>query len=117
MNFLIFNNKATKDQFCSIEDNLFKTINKHAREWDTYFFTSSQAAVNRFLDFSTEDGHESTAIKLENPRQFFVVTEYDYPHSYIGASGYMFSPSGTSNLGNGYRYTQLSDAIYCYEKE
>src|SRR5690348_3068586 len=87
----IFNNNVTnnltKDPFCSIEDNLYKVINSHAIEWEAYFFTSPQANANRFLYSSTEDGQKITVIKLDNPHAFFVVTDYDYPHSYIGAKG------------------------------
>ena len=114
---LIFNNKTTQSQFCSTEDNLYKTINSHAAEWDRYFFTSPQAFMNRFLDFSTEDGQKFTAIKFNNPHQFFVVTNYDYPHSYIGAKGYMFSPSGISNLWDEYKYTPIGTSVYCYQKQ
>ncbi|MBI1280898.1 MAG: hypothetical protein GC179_22430 [Anaerolineaceae bacterium] len=114
---LFLNKKPIKVSFCNIEDSLYKTINAHATEWNDYFFTSSQANMNRFLYFSTEDGEKYTAIKLENPRQFFVVTEYDYPHSYFGASGYIVAPHGIPNSRNEYKYTQLGDVIYCYEKQ
>ncbi len=103
--------------FCTSEDDLYKTISAHAIEWDTYFFHSSQSTATTHVYFSIGDGEEFTAIKMDATEEFFVVADYDYPHSYLGARGYMFSSNGIPGDWSEYRYSKIGDNLYCYELE
>lgn len=114
--FTLSIDRQGENLFCLVEDNLYRTIHASSTTWEEYFFRSPEATATTHIYFSTEDGQQFTVIKLGDIDQFFVVTEYDYPHSYLGAKGYMFSPSKSPTWG-GYNFTQISPGIYCYNKD
>lgn len=99
-----------KANFCTSGDEVFNAIKSNYEGWLLHFSQNSRSPIT----FSTESGLLFTALEWgEDLNEFFVVTEYDYPHTFIGLHGYWYSATGVPKYA-GYSFTQLGEGIYCY---
>lgn len=102
--------------FCTREDEIYQSIKDNLDAWLNYF-----PADPPILDFRISNGLQYSVLSelwdsRDDPPVFFVVTEYDYPHSFLGERGYLYLPEPKAFEDfDEYKLRDLGDDIYCYD--
>jgi hypothetical protein len=112
----IFIYYTVRNSFCTPNDEIYQTIQSNLSIWVESDFRPNETTSSSHLNLSTPNGERYTAIGME-PDRFFVVTEYDYPHSYLGLRGYVYSPSDIGQIYTEYKFISLGENLFCYESK
>lgn len=108
-----------KKVFCTIEDEIYKTIEANSDSWLQYFFGSQRHKEN--LEFSVQDTTYVARADLSSDRTqlFYVATGVDWPATLQGLNGYIYIPSGNlppDYWPPAYNIKRLNNNIFCYSE-
>lgn len=104
-------------QFCTLNDEVYQTIETNLQTWLAYFQSLSEDQYPS-LTFTVPSGkvytvNASTWDINAEPPELFVQIEALRQEPY-GLTGYVYTPTGNTTLDRRYNIEPLADDIYCY---
>jgi len=105
---------------CGFYSELVAILSDNYEEWATQAQTISPATKG--VATIHVDGRTYAVLVLkftsDNLPILSISTNDGYPRSWLGESGYFYTPSGELlTFGGNYKLEQMTDNIYCYWKE
>lgn len=108
-----------KKVFCTIDDEIYKTIEANVDNWLNYF--SDSQSSSDYLEFSVQGTKYITRADLrqDGTQLFYVATGLDWPSTLAGLKGYIYVSSGNippTYWPPAYDIKRLSNIIFCYSE-